>query len=300
MRSAMLAKGCNVTEFAPSANLLEDRGPEAGIYRLTSLNPEFIARNRFSATPTIILVDQYWRVLWSQGGALRSSELSATIAEQPSSMLMALLKPVELHPPHPSQAISKASAPPAPASLDARTVQIPVADSPTDGPASAPVVVVEFADFQCPYCALVARPLRQLRAKYPNGVRLVYKQYPLEFHEYARKAAGLSVVAAQRGRFWPVYDELFKASPELSESILSQTATDAGMDAGKLGELVRSTNVQHQIDGDIQLGKSVGVNATPTLFVNGRLYHGPIDPANLERLVTQELARQAPIPHAGQ
>ncbi len=290
LKAKMLAKGCDVTEFAPSADLLEPGGGEPRTYRLKLLNPAFVARSRFRATPTMVLTNRSWRVVWSRPGALRASELGAIIASEPAPLALALLRPVELHlRSRPAPAPQSASAPPSAGSLDQRVVELPVAGSPVDGPLGAPVAVVEFADFQCPYCAAVAQPLRRLRARFPAEVRLIYKQYPLDFHPFARLAAGLSAVAARNGRFWTVDEALFKASPRLSASVLRQTARDAGLDWDKLSPALESPEVRARIDADIALGKSVGVVGTPTLFVNGRQYHGVLDSPNLERVILEQL-----------
>jgi protein-disulfide isomerase len=110
-------------------------------------------------------------------------------------------------------------------------------------------------------------------------------------HPLARPAAGLSVLAAQNGRFWTVYAALFQATPRLSPDAVREAARQAGLDWDHLSPTLDSPEVSQRIDADIALGKSVGVEGTPTLFVNGRQYHGAIDSANLERVVLAQLGR---------
>lgn len=291
LRDALIAKGCNVTEIAPAANLMEETVSNPHVYRVAEVDPQFIERTRFTATPTMILTNKSWRVVWAREGALSVDDLQEALASQPANLALALFKPVELHK-QPSNSVVAAIPPPAkPASLEPTVVDLPVSSSPTDGPASAPVVVVEFADFQCPYCASAARSLRKLHVDFPNDVRLVYKQFPLSIHEFAAQAAGLSVVAESKGQFWQVYDELFRASPELSETVLSKTSESIGLQWGDVEAQLKSPSIQSRIEEDIALGKSVGVLGTPTLFVDGQKYNGPVDLPNLERVVGQEVTR---------
>jgi protein-disulfide isomerase len=292
LKEGLLAKGCDVTEFAPAAELLEPGSPRPRSFRLKLLDASFVARSRFRATPTMVLANRSWRVVWSQVGSLQGPELNSILGREPEPLAIALLRPVELHlRPLPSARAQSVTAPPADASLDERTVVLPVAGSPMDGPADARVTVVEFADFQCPFCARASGPLRKLRTQFPSDVRLIYKHFPLDMHPLARPAAGLSVLAARSGRFWTVYAALFQASPSLSPDAVREAARQAGLDWDHLSPALDSPEVRQRIDADIALGKSVGLEGTPTLFVNGRQYRGAIDSANLERVVLGQLGR---------
>lgn len=296
----MLEKGCNVTLLAPDAKQLDQGDPKPDIYRMHEVNASFIAASRFKYLPTTLIADRNWRVLWSHVGTLNDSDLDTAIRQQPQSLVTALLKPQERHllpgtvATHASEMSALSSV-----SLDSKEANLPIAGSPTQGPADAPVVITEFADFQCPFCARATPPLRELIAKYPYAVKLVFKQFPLEIHQFARPAADLSIEAAARGQFWQVYDGLFKASPRLSEEILQQTARDAGLDWQQITSVPESKEALTRIKADLALGKSAGVEGTPTLFMNGRKYLGPVSFDNLERIVKQELAKAKPEMRAG-
>lgn len=291
LRSAMLAKGCNVVLLAPEAGLLESDKAEGNVYRLQQVNEEFVRQSRFTDLPTIALTDRNWRVIWSHAGSLEKSEVNSISASQPESLSIALLRPVEFHVPQQSQASANPRpAPPVAASLDSTVSDVPLAGSPSLGPQSAPVVLVEFSDFQCPFCARAAEPLRQIQAEFPTKVRLVYKQFPLNSHRFARQAATLSVLT-DNNRFWQLYDSIFKTSPRLSETSLRAMAEGIGIDWGLVANGLGSSTVQERIDHDIALGRSLGVEGTPALFVNGRRYRGVIDSQNLRRIVLDQFGR---------
>ena len=299
LETAMLDKGCNVTLVAPDAKQLDEDQPRAGVYRMREVNASFIAASRFRYLPTTVIADSSWRVLWSHTGILESSDLDLAIRQEPEPLVAALLRPQERHLQPASRASLASDAKAVPASLDVTKADLPVAGSPTYGPAAAPVVITEFADFQCPFCARAAAPLQQLLAKYPSEVKLVFKQFPLGIHQFARPAADLSIEAAARGRFWQVYEGLYKASPRLSEEVFQQTAHTADLNWQHMSNTPESPEALTRIHVDVSLGKSVGVEGTPTLFVNGRKYIGPVDLDNLERIVKQELAKTKPGMRAG-
>jgi protein-disulfide isomerase len=160
------------------------------------------------------------------------------------------------------------------------------------GPASAAVTVVEFSDFQCPFCSRVVPALNETSKKYADKVRFVFRQFPLEsIHPQARKAAEASLCARDQGKFWELHDEMFADQGGLAVDKLKEKATKVGLDAAKFAECLDGGKAAAEVTADLALGNSIGVNATPTAYVNGRQVEGAIDLASLSKLIDEELAK---------
>jgi protein-disulfide isomerase len=152
-----------------------------------------------------------------------------------------------------------------------KVYDIPVGDSPFKGPANAPVVLTEFADFQCPFCGQVPGLVDQVLKAYPKEVKFVYKQFPLtSIHRNALNAARAAVAAQKQGKFWQMYEKLFANQRALSPDDLKQYAQATGLNVAQFEKDMTSPDVQKEIDNDIKLGQEVQVRGTPTLFLNGK------------------------------
>ena len=146
------------------------------------------------------------------------------------------------------------------------------ATDPVRGDAAARVTVVEFSDFQCPYCIRSQETLRELQKRYAKDVRFVFKQFPLQqLHEHAQMAAEASLCAADQGKFWQLHDWMFENGAQLSRDAVLAAAPSLGLDPASLGKCMDDHRHAAAVDRDIALGEEVGVNGTPTFFVNGRL-----------------------------
>lgn len=143
--------------------------------------------------------------------------------------------------------------------------------APVRGPANAPVQIIVFSDFQCPYCDRLEPLLSQVLAKYPRQVKLVFKQFPLNMHPFSRKAAAASLAAGEQGKFWEMHDRLFENARRLSDSLIDQMAKDLGLDMAKFKESLSDPSMQSRINEDIQDGYKAGVRGTPTVFIDGKL-----------------------------
>jgi protein-disulfide isomerase len=166
--------------------------------------------------------------------------------------------------------------------------------SPARGPASAPVTIVLYSDFECPYCQTLAGTLAQAKKEYGDKVRLVFRQFPLtQLHPNAQKAAEASLCAADQGRFWEMHDELFKPGERLVPAELSRRANAIGLDTRTFDACLASGRQRERINADIQGGRALGVSSTPTLFVNGRPVMGTIPYSDLSTIVREELGRAA-------
>jgi len=166
--------------------------------------------------------------------------------------------------------------------------------APALGKAGARVTLVEFSDFQCPYCRATAPTLRQLRAKYGDQVHIVYRQFPLtSIHPYAFKAAEASLCANEQGKFWELHDALFADQSKLTVTELKETARRLGMDVRKFGSCLDSGQYAPQVRADEHEGKLLGINGTPALFINGVYVEGGSVPySTLANLIDRELARR--------
>jgi protein-disulfide isomerase len=166
------------------------------------------------------------------------------------------------------------------------------AEGPTRGPKDAPVTIVEFSDFECPYCGSAFETVEQVMNAYAGKVRLVYRQFPLSFHPHAAKAAEASLCAAEQGKFWEYHDVLFKNQKKLEPTDLKAHATEVGIDAQKFGQCLDSGDKKAAVDADQKAGLAAGVGGTPAFFINGIFLNGaqPID--EFKKVIDGELARK--------
>jgi protein-disulfide isomerase len=162
--------------------------------------------------------------------------------------------------------------------------------SPVRGPADAPVEIVEFSDFQCPFCQRVGPAVTQVLNTYGNRVRLVYREYPLPNHPNARPAAEAGMCANEQGKFWPYHDRLFANQQRLGVNDLKQHAVDLGLDAARFNACMDSHKNVPLIEADISAGNESGVNGTPAFFINGRMLSGAQPFEAFKRIIDDELA----------
>jgi protein-disulfide isomerase len=154
---------------------------------------------------------------------------------------------------------------------------IEAAASPARGPETAPITLVEFSDFQCPYCRQAAPELERLVDRRAPNVRLVFKHYPLSMHAHALDAARAAAAAAKQGKFWEMHDVLFSRQGDLERASLTRYAEEIGLDAERFATDFESAEVNAAVEADLELGRRLGVDATPTIFVNGRRFDDPIE-----------------------
>jgi protein-disulfide isomerase len=173
--------------------------------------------------------------------------------------------------------------------IDAPRVEV-AAEGPALGPADAPVTIVEFSDFQCPFCARAGPIVKQLNARYPEQVRIVYRHFPLDsIHPRARPAAEAAACADEQGAFWPYHDLIFANMRALSDEDLARYAEEVGIDSEKFAQCVAEGRHRDQVERDLQEGRRVGVSGTPAFFVNGRMLGGAQPLEEFVRLIEDEL-----------
>ncbi|MCQ2063872.1 MAG: thioredoxin domain-containing protein [Fibrobacter sp.] len=155
---------------------------------------------------------------------------------------------------------------------DNKVWDIPDEDSPVFGNTKNPkLTIVEFTEFQCPYCSRIAPTMQELNKKYPNEIKFVYKHFPLSFHSNAQAAAASSIAAQKQGKFWEYRYALATHSRELSDSMYVEVAKQIGLDVDQFKkDMVLDSAMIARIDKDFQLGVKVGVQGTPNFYINGK------------------------------
>jgi protein-disulfide isomerase len=157
------------------------------------------------------------------------------------------------------------------------------------GPENAPIELIEFSDFECPYCRRAAPVVKQVLEAYGNRVRLVYRHYPLAQHPNARPAAEAAACANEQGKFWAYHDRLFADPAKISDADLKQSAKDLGLDAARFNTCVDAHTFRQAVDADVTAGQAAGVTGTPAFFINGRPLLGDPSFDVFKRVIDEEL-----------
>jgi protein-disulfide isomerase len=168
--------------------------------------------------------------------------------------------------------------------------KVAAAGGPAKGAANAPVEMIEFSDFQCPFCQRANPTVEQVLTTYGDRIHFVYRHYPLPNHPNARPAAEAAACAAEQGKFWPYHDRLFSTPGKLSDAELKQSAADLGMNAGQFNSCVDTHKYRAQVDADVKAGEEAGVNGTPAFFINGRSISGAQPFDVFKKIIDEELA----------
>jgi protein-disulfide isomerase len=175
--------------------------------------------------------------------------------------------------------------------LEAPRVAVAVpADAPSIGPAAAPVTIVEFTDYQCPYCHRAQGTVDELLAKYGDKLRFVHQDFPLETHPRAFFASRASRCANDQGKYWDYHRGLLKEPSDFSDADLVRRAQQIGLDVGGFKTCVESGKHDTAIRAAHKLGQELGVTGTPSFFVNGRPLNGARPRQQFEQIIDQELA----------
>jgi protein-disulfide isomerase len=162
------------------------------------------------------------------------------------------------------------------------------ADDPHKGAAAPMVTIVEYSDFQCPFCGRLAATLEQVLEEYPDDVRLVFKQFPLAMHADAEPAARAALAAHAQGKFWPMHDLLFANPRALTKTDLERYATDIGLDMEAFGTRVESDEAQMAVREDMREGGALEIRSTPSFFINGQLVTGAKPIEEIKAIVEAE------------
>ena len=159
------------------------------------------------------------------------------------------------------------------------------------GEPGAAVTIIEFSDFQCPYCRKANGTLREILEKYKGNVRLAFRDFPLtQIHPQATRAAEAARCAAQQGQFWAYHDLLFAAPGKFSDEDLNQHARTAGLDLPRFEECLRQGTFKAGVEQDVREGSRAGVSATPGFFINGIFLSGSQPMAAFESIIEAEMS----------
>ena len=178
-----------------------------------------------------------------------------------------------------------------------RPVASPVAmvpireDDPSRGPIFAKVTIVEFSDFQCPFCGRAYPVIEEVMNAYPTTVRLVWKNQPLSFHANAYPSAEAAEGAREQGKFWDMYALMFTHQAQLSQAKYQEWAKAIGLDIDKFNQSIQQHRNKNRIDEDMKLADSVGVTGTPTFFINGKIMVGSPGANGWKNIIDQELKK---------
>jgi protein-disulfide isomerase len=168
-------------------------------------------------------------------------------------------------------------------------VTIPVDGSPVRGPADARITLVEFSDFECPFCSAAVKQVDIVMAAYPKDLKLIYKQFPLSMHPHAELAAEASLAAREQGKFWEMYEVLFKNFQRLSRENIMVWAKQIGLNVDKFKADLDSHKYKAEVSKDIADGEAANVYGTPAFYINGKQYNGEVSLAALKPILAAEL-----------
>ncbi|MCE9671855.1 thioredoxin domain-containing protein [Myxococcus stipitatus] len=220
-------------------------------------------------------------------------EVFTSVVDEELAKAEALVKsgvrPTEVYARVIERGVDRPPAPPAPAELPTQKVE--VGNAPSRGPANAPVTLVAFSDFECPFCSRAVPTLHALEQEYAGKLRVAFKHQPLPNHPHARLAAVASLAAHEQGRFWEMHDVLFANQRALTREDLEAHARKVGLDMARFTQALDSSRFDAHIQLDMAEATRLGVTATPTFFVNGRPIVGALPIDHFRRVIDEELKK---------
>ncbi|MBV8544433.1 MAG: thioredoxin domain-containing protein [Acidobacteria bacterium] len=222
-------------------------------------------KDRFSNVPEEAALNQIAANLRSQRSATRRSEFVNSLRS--NANVRVLLEPPRL--------------------------PVEAGSGPVRGPATAPVTIVEYSDFECPYCGRASATVAEVLKKYPTQVRLVFHHFPLPIHRSAQLAAKAASCAGEQGKFWEMHDMLFLNQSKLTAPDLVVHANSIGLDGARFTRCMGDDHLDAALTADHASGESYGVTGTPAFFINGRLVQGAAPLAMFTTVIDDEIARTA-------
>lgn len=174
-------------------------------------------------------------------------------------------------------------------------VEVSAEDAPFKGPADAPITIVEFSDFQCTYCKRVVSVLDQVLERYPDKVRLAFRDFPIaNIHPQAEKAAEAAHCAAEQGKFWEFHDLLFEKQDAIPTTNFAEHAKALGLEVTTFQTCIDGGKYQEKVERNYAAGVKAGVSGTPAFFINGRLLSGAQPLEAFKTVIDEELERLGP------
>ena len=259
--------------------LMDDAAKAAGINRSVLIEKEITSKIQPVTDPDI--------AAWYQANQARVQGASLDQVRQPIRAYLIQERMQDVRAKYLDELKSKTSVR---VMLDPPRQAVAAANSPAKGPAKAPVEMIEFSDFQCPYCLRADPTVQQVLSTYGDRIRFVYRHYPLPNHPNARPAAEAAACADEQDKFWQYHDRLFANPTKLSDPDLKQHASELGLNTGQFNGCVDSHKLKAKVDGDLKAGEEAGVNGTPAFFINGRMISGAQPFEAFKKIIDEELA----------
>lgn len=175
-------------------------------------------------------------------------------------------------------------------------IDVSADDDPFKGGANAPITIVEFSEFQCPYCSRAQVTLKEIEETYGDQIKLVFRDFPLDFHQNAQKAAEASGCAGEQDKFWEMHDKLFANQRALEVDAMKGYAAELGLDTTKFNECLDSGRRAAEVAKDTEDGKAAGVTGTPAFFINGQMVAGALPVETFRSILDAELIRKGLTP----
>jgi protein-disulfide isomerase len=171
-------------------------------------------------------------------------------------------------------------------------VKISLTGAPVRGPENARLTIVEFSDFQCPYCSKAVQETKEVLKRFPKDVKLVFKEFPLDTHSEAEFGAEAALAAQAQGKFWEMHDLLYAGFPDLSTARVDSYAKQLNLDLTRFHADLESHKYRARVQAEEKQGEDAGVDATPTFFFNGKKFNGSFDVAAVVPLIKKELGQK--------
>jgi protein-disulfide isomerase len=178
-----------------------------------------------------------------------------------------------------------------------RRAEVGIEGAPLRGPATAPVTIVEFSDFHCPFCKQAQPTLTRVLSRYGDKVKLAFRHYPIDsLHPGARAASEAAQCAVDQGKFWQFHDKLFAGGADSSAAALKALAVEAGLDPEAYEKCLASGKSKQIVEKDVEQGNDLGITGTPAFYINGRLLSGAQPFEAFVRVIDEELGARAGKP----
>lgn len=174
--------------------------------------------------------------------------------------------------------------------LKAPKMDLSKGNEPIKGKVGAPITIIEFTDFQCPYCSRAQSTIEKIFSEYPEKVQLIFKDFPLEFHKQAKDAHIAAQCANEQGKFWEYHDILFKNQNQLFLDKLNEYAKQLNLDMEKFSQCVNTRKYEKYVNESIEQAQNLGITGTPTFFVNGRIVKGAQPFETFKQIIEEELS----------
>ena len=169
-------------------------------------------------------------------------------------------------------------------------VQVSADDDPYKGPETAPITIIQFAEYQCPYCGKAGESVEQVMKEYEGKVKMVFRDFPLSFHDRAIPAAVAANCAGEQGKYWEMHDQMMANQRALSEDDIKGYATNIGLDLSKLETCRADPKHVAEVQKDMEDGSAAGVSGTPAFFINGIMLSGALPFERFKEVIDRELS----------